>query len=195
VGYEELTRHLLRTAETRRDGILARARDEGREDHGRGPEESGDRRAGRPGRRGPGRRRGCRLLRMTRARQKANEMRLRARAAVADAVLAGWKERLPLLLGEARYRASRNGCTGRSSRNSRMGTSSSRGRGHRAALARSDSERAHPLRTVAGNGDRGGGGVGRRRHVPRSEHAPFPVRESRPSLMVELWRRLPGPDE
>jgi len=28
VGYEELTRHLLRTAETRRDGILARARDE-----------------------------------------------------------------------------------------------------------------------------------------------------------------------
>src|SRR5512143_4302626 len=47
----------------------------------------------------------ARLLRMNRARQEANGAWLRARAGIVDAVLARVEERLPLLLGDARYPA------------------------------------------------------------------------------------------
>ncbi|HLN79502.1 MAG TPA: V-type ATP synthase subunit E family protein, partial [Candidatus Bathyarchaeia archaeon] len=104
VGYEELIRHLIRTAETRRDGILARAREEAAkiteearknaETVERDGREATDREADR-----------ARDRSMNRARQEANEVRQRARAGVVDAVLARVEERLPLLLGDTHYPA------------------------------------------------------------------------------------------
>jgi len=121
-------------------------------------------------------------------------MRLRARAAVADAVLARVEERLPS--SSAKRVPCRRGTVVPGDPPGIPGGERhpARGRGHPRRARTIGLRGAHPLRTVAGNGDRGGGGVGRRRHVPRSEHAPVPGSlKARPALMVELWRRLPGP--
>ena len=195
MGYEELTRHLLRTAETRRDGILARARDEAVKitEEARKKAETVE-----PDVRDATAREAerVRLLRMNRARQEANEMRLRARAAVADAVLARVEERLPLLLGEARYRAVAERLYREILPEFPEGNVILRADGvTRAALARSDSEariRFEPLPETEIGGveasDEGGSFLVR--NTLRSRFV-----KARPALMVELWRRLPGPDE
>lgn len=102
MGHEELVRHLIRTAEEKRDGILARAREEARrlaEDALRKSEvmerEARDA-AGREAERE-------RLVRMNRARMEASAVRLRARASLADAVLTRLEERLSRLATEAGY--------------------------------------------------------------------------------------------
>ena len=195
MGYEELTRHLLRTAETRRDGILARARDEAakitevalRKSEPVEPNvrDATSREAER-----------ARLLRMNRARQEANEMRLRARAAVVDAVLARVEERLPLLLGEARYRAVAERLYREILPEFPEGNVILRADGvTRAALARSDSEariRCEPLpeTEIGGVEASDEDGTFLVRNTLRSRFV-----KARPALMVELWRRLPGPDE
>ena len=195
MGYEELTRHLLRTAETRRDGILARARDEAVKitEEARKKAETVQ-----PGVRDAMAREAekVRLLRMNRARQEANEMRLRARAAVADAVLARVEERLPLLLGEARYRAVAERLYREILPEFPEGNVILRADGvTRAALARSDSEariRFEPLpeTEIGGVEASDEGGTFLVRNTLRSRFV-----KARPALMVELWRRLPGPDE
>jgi len=195
VGYEELTRHLLRTAETRRDGILARARDEAVKitEEARKKAETVE-----PDVRDATAREAerVRLLRMNRARQEANEMRLRARAAVADAVLARVEERLPLLLGEARYRAVAERLYREILPEFPEGNVILRADGvTRAALARSDSEariRFEPLpeTEIGGVEASDEGGTFLVRNTLRSRFV-----KARPALMVELWRRLPGPDE
>ena len=195
MGYEELTRHLLRTAETRRDGILARARDEAVKitEEARKKAETVQ-----PGVRDATAREAekVRLLRMNRARQEANEMRLRARAAVADAVLARVEERLPLLLGEARYRAVAERLYREILPEFPEGNVILRADGvTRAALARSDSEariRFEPLpeTEIGGVEASDEGGTFLVRNTLRSRFV-----KARPALMVELWRRLPGPDE
>jgi vacuolar-type H+-ATPase subunit E/Vma4 len=183
VGYEELIRHLIRTAETRRDGILARAREEAAKitEDARRTSETVER----DGRDGTGREASlARIQRMNRARQEANEMRLRARATVVDAVLARVEERLPLLLGEARYPAVAERLY--------MEILPELPEGN--ILVHADGvTRAHPLRAVAGNGDRGCGCGGRRRHVPRPEHAPVPVRESPARVDGRTMEEAPRP--
>ncbi len=102
MGYEELVRHLIRGAEDRRDVLLARAReDAGRleadarekaaaaEDAAR---ESAAREADR-----------MRRARMDGARREAREMRIRARAAAAEAILARLEERLEDLAASPRF--------------------------------------------------------------------------------------------
>jgi len=195
VGYEELTRHLLRTAETRRDGILARARDEAVKitEEARKKAETVQ-----PGVRDATAREAekVRLLRMNRARQEASEMRLRARATVADAVLARVEERLPLLLGEARYRAVAERLYLEILPEFPEGNVILRADGvTRAALARSASEariRYEPLpeTEIGGVEASDEDGTFLVRNTLRSRFA-----KARPALMVELWRRLPGPDE
>ena len=102
MGHEELVRHLIRTAEEKRDGILARAREEAGRLAGETlrkaevlEREARDA-AGRETERE-------RLVRMNRARIEASAVRLRARAALSDAVLARLEERLSRLPLEARY--------------------------------------------------------------------------------------------
>ena len=195
MGYEELTRHLLRTAETRRDGILARARDEALKitEEARKNAETVE-----PDVRDAAAREAERVrhLRMNRARQEANEMRLRARAAVADAVLARVEERLPLLLGEARYRAVAERLYREILPEFPEGNVILRADGvTRAALARSDSEariRFEPLpeTEIGGVEASDEDGTFLVRNTLRSRFV-----KARPALMVELWRRLPGPDE
>jgi len=137
-----------------------------------------------------------RHLRMNRARQEASEMRLRARAAVADAVLARVEERLPLLLGEARYRAVAERLYREILPEFPEGNVILRADGvTRAALARSDSEariRFEPLpeTEIGGVEASDEDGTFLVRNTLRSRFV-----KARPALMVELWRRLPGPDE
>jgi vacuolar-type H+-ATPase subunit E/Vma4 len=195
VGYEELIRHLIRTAETRRDAILARAGEEAAkitEDARRTSEtverdgrDAADREASL-----------ARNRSMNRARQEANEARLRARAEVVDAVLARVEERLPLLLDEPRYRAVAEGLYREILPELPAGNVVLRADGvTRAALERSVSDariRFEPLPETEI------GGV-----EASDEDATFLLRntlrsryvKARPALMVELWRRLPGPDE
>lgn len=195
MGYEELTRHLIRTAETRRDGILARARDEAvkiAEEARRKSEtvepdarDATDREAER-----------ARDLRMNRARQKANEAWLRARAGVVDAVLARVEERLPLLLGEARYpavaeRLFREILPELPEGNVLLRTDEFT----RAAIEPQASDariRFGPLpeTEVGGVEASDEGGTFLVRNTLRSRFV-----KARPALMVELWKRLPGPDE
>jgi vacuolar-type H+-ATPase subunit E/Vma4 len=102
VGHEELVRHLIRAAEGKRDGILARAREEaGRvaeeilrksEDMEREARDAAGREADRE-----------RHVRMNHARMQARAVRLRARAALSDAVLTRLEERLARFAAEARY--------------------------------------------------------------------------------------------
>jgi V/A-type H+-transporting ATPase subunit E len=195
VGYEELTRHLIRTAETRRDGILARARDEAakiREDALRKSEtvepdvrDATAREAKR-----------ARDRSMNRARQEANEAWLRARAAIVDAVLARVEEHLPLLLGEARYPAVAERLYREILPELPEGNVILRADGvTRAALERSASDtriRFGPLpeTEIGGVEASDEDGTFLVRNTLRSRFV-----KARPALMVELWRRLPGPDE
>lgn len=195
MGYEELIRHLIRTAETRRDGILARAREEAAkitEDALRKSEtvepdvrDATAREAER-----------ARLLRMNRVRQEANEAWLRARAAIVDAVLARVEERLPLLLGEARYPAVAERLYREILPELPEGNVILRADGvTRAALERSATAariRFGPLpETEIGGVDASDeDGTFLVRNTLRSRFV-----KARPALMVELWRRLPGPDE
>jgi len=195
VGYEELIRHLIRTAETRRDGILARAREEAAriaEEARRKAEtvepdvrDATAREAGR-----------ARDLRMNRVRQEANETWLRARAAIVDAVLARVEERLPLLLADARYPAVAERLYREILPELPEGKVFLRADGvTRAALERSASDariRFGPLpETEIGGVDASDeDGTFLVRNTLRSRFV-----KARPALMVELWRRLPGPDE
>jgi V/A-type H+/Na+-transporting ATPase subunit E len=195
VGYEELTRHLLRTAETRRDGILARARDEAVKitEEARKKAETVE-----PDVRDPTVREAerVRLLRMNRARQEANEMRLRARAAVVDAVMARVEERLPLLLGEARFPAVAERLYREILPELPEGNVILRADGvTRAALEPSATAariRFEPLpeTEIGGVEASDEDGTFLVRNTLRSRFV-----KARPVLMVELWRRLPGPDE
>jgi vacuolar-type H+-ATPase subunit E/Vma4 len=195
VGYEELIRHLIRTAETRRDGILARAREEAAKitEDARRTSETVER----DGRDGTGREASlARIQRMNRARQEANEMRLRARATVVDAVLARVEERLPLLLGEARYPAVAERLYMEILPELPAGNILLHADGvARAAVERSASAariRFAPLpETEIGGVDASDeDGTFLVRNTLRSRFV-----KARPALMVELWRRLPGPDE
>jgi vacuolar-type H+-ATPase subunit E/Vma4 len=195
VGYEELIRHLIRTAETRRDGILARAREEAAKitEDARRTSETVER----DGRDGTGREASrARIQRMNRARQEANEMRLRARAAVVDAVLARVEERLPLLLGEARYPAVAERLYMEILPELLAGNILLHADGVvRAAVERSASAArirfgALPETEIGGVDASDEDGTFLVRNTLRSRFV-----KARPALMVELWRRLPGPDE
>jgi V/A-type H+/Na+-transporting ATPase subunit E len=195
VGYEELIRHLIRTAETRRDGILARAREEAAkitEDALRKSEtvepdvrDATAREAER-----------ARDRSMNRVRQEANEAWLRARAAIVDAVLARVEERLPLLLGEARYPAVAERLYREILPELPEGNVILRADGvTRAALERSATAariRFGPLpeTEIGGVEASDEDGTFLVRNTLRSRFV-----KARPALMVELWRRLPGPDE
>lgn len=195
MGYEELTRHLIRTAETRRDGILARARDEAAkitEDALRKSETV------EPNVRDATTREAslARDRRMNRARQEANEAWLRARAAIVDAVLARVEERLPLLLGEARFPAVAERLYREILPELPEGNVILRADGvTRAALEPSATAariRFGPLpeTEIGGVEASDEDGTFLVRNTLRSRFV-----KARPVLMVELWRRLPGPDE
>lgn len=195
MGYEELTRHLIRTAETRRDGILARAREEAARtmEAARMKSETVE----------PDVRDGTareaereRLLRMNRARQEANEAWLRARAGVVDAVLARVEERLQLLLGETRYPAVAERLYREILPEFPEGNVILRVDGvTRSVVERSSSDssiRFEPLpeKEIGGVEASDEDGTFLVRNTLRSRFV-----KARPALMVELWRRLPGPDE
>lgn len=195
MGYDELTRHLIRTAETRRDGILARARDEAVKitEEARKKSETvepdvRDATAGEAER--------ARLLRMNRARQEANEAWLRARAGVVDAILARVEELLPLFLGEARYPAVAERLYREILPEFPAGNVILRADGvARVALERSISDariRFEPLpeTEIGGVEASDEDGTFLVRNTLRSRFV-----KARPALMVELWKRLPGPDE
>ena len=195
MGYEELIRHLIRTAETRRDGILARAREEAAKitEEARRKSETVE-----PDVRDATAREAerARDLRMNRVRQEANEVWLRARAAIVDAVLARVEERLPLLLGEARYPAVAERLYREILPELPAGNVILRADGvTRAALERSASDariRFGPLpeTEIGGVEASDEDGTFLVRNTLRSRFV-----KARPALMVELWRRLPGPDE
>ena len=123
-------------------------------------------------------------------------MRQRARAAVADAVLARVEERLPLLLGEARYPAVAERLYREILPELPAGNVVLRADGVvRAALERADSDariRFEPLPETEIGGVEASDEDGRflLRNTLRSR-----LVKARPALMVEVWRRLPGPDE
>jgi vacuolar-type H+-ATPase subunit E/Vma4 len=195
VGYEELTRHLIRTAETRRDGILARAREEAARttEAARMKSETVE-----PDVRDATAREAerARLLRMNRARQEANEAWLRARAGVVDAVLARVEERLQLLLGETRYPAVAERLYREILPEFPEGNVILRVDGvTRSVVERSASDssiRFEPLpeKEIGGVEASDEDGTFLVRNTLRSRFV-----KARPALMVELWRRLPGPDE
>ena len=195
MGYEELIRHLIRTAETRRDAILAHAREEAAKitEDARRKTETGD-----PDVRDATAREAkrARHLRMNRARQEANEVRLRARAGIVDAVLARVEERLPLLLGDARYPAVAERLYREILPEFPEGNVLLRADDvARAALERSAPDariRFGPLpeTEIGGVEASDEDGTFLVRNTLRSRFV-----NARPALMVELWRRLPGPDE
>jgi vacuolar-type H+-ATPase subunit E/Vma4 len=194
VGYEELVRHLIRAAETRRDGILSRAREEAAKiaEDARRTSETVERDI----RDGTGREASlARRLRMNRVRQEANEVRLRARATVAEAVLARVEERLPLLLSEARYPAVAERLYREILPELPAGNVILRADGvARAALERTAAARIRfeplPETEIGGVEASDEDGTFLVRNTLRSRFV-----KARPALMVELWRRLPGPDE
>jgi V/A-type H+-transporting ATPase subunit E len=195
VGYEELIRHLIRTAETRRDGILARAREEAAKiaEEARKKAETVER----DGREETGREAGrTRDRSMNRARQEANEVRLRARAGIVDAVLARVEGRLPLLLGESRYPAVAERLCREILPEFPAGNVILRADGvARTTLERSISDariRFEPLpeTEIGGVEASDEDGTFLVRNTLRSRFV-----KARPELMIELWRRLPGPDE
>ena len=195
MGYEELIQHLIRTAESRRDEILARAREEAAKitEEARRKAETVER----DGREATGREAGrARDRCMNRARQEANEVRLRARAGVVDAVLARVEARLPLLLGDARYPAVAERLYREILPEFPAGNVILRAdEATRAALERSSSDariRFGPLpETEIGGVDASDeAGTFLVRNTLRSRFV-----KARPALMIELWRRLPGPDE
>ena len=195
MGYEELIRHLIRTAETRRDGILARARDEAVKitEEARKKSETVEPDARDATAREAER---VRLLRMNRARQEANEAWLRARAGVVDAVLARVEERLPLLLGEARYPAVAERLYREILPELPEGNVILRAdevaRAAIEPLASAARIRFGPLpeTEIGGVEASDEDGTFLVRNTLRSRFV-----KARPALMVELWKRLPGPDE
>lgn len=195
MGYEELIRHLIRTAETRRDGILARAREEAAKiaEEARKKAETVER----DGREATGREADrIRDRSMNRARQEANEVRLRARAGIVDAVLARVEGRLPLLLGESRYPAAAERLWREILPEFPAGNVILRADGvARATLERSIPDariRFEPLpeTEIGGVEASDEDGTFLVRNTLRSRFV-----KARPELMIELWRRLPGPDE
>lgn len=195
MGYEELIRHLVRTAETRRDEILVGAREEAAriaeearrsaESVERDARDTRDREAAL-----------ARLLRIGRARQEANGMRLRARAAVADAVMARVEERLPLLPGDPRYPAVAERLYREILPELPPGTVILRADAVlRATLERSAADprvRFEPLpeSEIGGVEASDEGGTIRVRNTLRSRFV-----KARPALLAELRKRLPDPDE
>ncbi|MBW6504979.1 hypothetical protein K0B90_12020 [bacterium] len=195
MGYEELTRHLIRTAETRRDGILARARDEAvkiKEEARKKSEtvepdvrDTTAREAER-----------ARLLRMNRARQEANEARLRARAGVVDAILARVEERLMLLPGDAGYPAVAERLYREILPEFPEGNVILRVDGVTRAVVEASASDARirfaplPETEIGGVEASDEDGTFLVRNTLRSRFV-----KARPALMVELWKRLPGPDE
>jgi len=195
VGYEELTRHLIRTAETRRDGILARARDEAVKIKEKARKESDtvepdvrDATAREAER--------ARLLRMNRARQEANEARLRARAGVVDAILARVEERLMLLPGDADYPAVAERLYREILPEFPEGNVILRVDGITRAVVEASASDARirfeplPETEIGGVEASDEDGAFLVRNTLRSRFV-----KARPALMVELWKRLPGPDE
>ena len=195
MGYEELTRHLIRTAETRRDGILARAREEAARTTEAARMKSDTVEPDIPDATAREAER-ARLLRMNRARQEANEAWLRARAGVVDAVLARVEERLQLLLGETRYPAVAERLYREILPEFPEGNVILRVDGvTRSVVERSVSDssiRFEPLpeKEIGGVEASDEDGTFFVRNTLRSRFV-----KARPALMVELWRRLPGPDE
>lgn len=102
MGYEELARHLIGNAERRKEEILGRAREEAARRGARALEQAGameresreafEREAARE-----------REIRLSRARLEANTIELRARASLAEDILARLRERLSRVPSEARY--------------------------------------------------------------------------------------------
>ena len=123
-------------------------------------------------------------------------MRLRARAAAAESVLARVEERLPLLLREARYPAVAERLYREILPEFPEGTVILRADGVvRAALESSDSAariRFEPLpeTEIGGVEAADEDGTFFLRNTLRSRFV-----KARPALMADLWRRLPGPDE
>jgi vacuolar-type H+-ATPase subunit E/Vma4 len=195
MGTEDLIRHLIRTAEARRAAILADAREEAEKIAGeaRRKSETVERDArdatGREAQR-------ARERRMSRVRQEANEGRLRARAAVADAVLARVEAHLPLLIGEARYPAVAERLYREILPELPAGNVILRAdEVTRAALELAASDpriRFEPLpeEEIGGVEASDEGGAFLLRNTLRSRFV-----KARPVLMAELWRRLPCPDE
>jgi V/A-type H+-transporting ATPase subunit E len=195
VGHEELIRHLIRTAETRRDAILARAREEaakiGEDARRKSETVARNLRAASDRESGPTRARG-----MNRARRQAGEGMLRARAAIVDAVLARVEERLPLLLAEARFpdvaeRLYREILPELPPGNVVLRVDEAT----RAVLQLSVSDariRFEPLpeSEIGGVEASDEDGTFLVRNTLRSRFV-----KARPDLLVELWRRLPGTDE
>lgn len=195
MGYEELTRHLILTAETRRDGILARARDEAvkiKEEARKKLEsvepdirDATSREAER-----------ARLLRMNRARQEANEARLRARAGVVDAILARVEERLMLFPGDAGYPDVAERLYREILPEFPEGNVILRVDGVTRAVVEASASDARIRFEVLPETEIGGveasdeDGTFLVRNTLRSRFV-----KARPALMVELWKRLPGPDE
>ena len=195
MGYEDLVRHLLLTAETRREGILAGAREEASKigEDARRKAEAAERDSRAAADREAER---MRLQRMNRVRQEANEMRLRAHAAAAESVLARVEERLPLLLREARYPAVAERLYREILPEFPEGTVILRADGVvRAALESSAAAarmRFEPLpeTEIGGLEAADEDGTFLLRNTLRSRFV-----KARPALMADLWRRLPGPDE
>jgi V/A-type H+-transporting ATPase subunit E len=195
VGHEELVRHLIRTAEGKRDGILARAREEaGRlaEDAHRKAEvmerEARDV-AGREAERE-------RLVRMNRARMEARAVRLHARASLAEAVLTRLEERLSRLAVEARYaivaeRLYREILPEIPEGNVVL-RADERAREALMPAASDPRFRFEPLREgeIGGVEASGEGGAFLLRNTLRSRFV-----KARPELLAEVARRLPCPDE
>lgn len=195
MGHEELVRHLIRTAEEKRDGILARAREEA----GRLADEALRRAevvereardvAGREAERE-------RLVRMNRARMEARAVRLSARATLAEAVLTRLEERLSRLAVDARYaivaeRLYREILPEIPEGNVVL-RADERAREALEPAASDPRIRFEPLR----EGEIGGveasdeGGTFLLRNTLRSRFV-----KARPELLAEVARRLPCPDE
>ena len=194
MGQEELVRHLIRTAEARRDEILARAR----EDAGRIAEEARRRseaeerdirsEAGREAARE-------RRSRMSRARMEAEAHLLRARAMLADSVLGRVEERLSALPRDAGYpilveRLYKEILPEIPEGNILLRVD----RRARETLGSAASPRfrfdALPEEEIGGVEAVSENGAFLLRNTLRSRFA-----KARPELMVDIRRRLPGPDE
>ena len=195
MGQEELVRHLIRTAEARRDEVLARAREEAAriaEDACR-RSQALEQEVLADGRRDLERERNAR---MDLARREAKAVRLRARAALAEAALARLEERLSLLAGEARYPLVAERLYREILPEIPEGAVLLRADGRaRAALEPVVADprvRFGPLPDgeIAGVEASDAEGAFLLRNTFRSRFS-----KARPALMAEAWRRLPFPDE
>jgi vacuolar-type H+-ATPase subunit E/Vma4 len=195
VGHEELVLHLIRTAEAKRDEILSRARAEARRigEDALHAAERAEREAREAAAREAARERTGRLLR---ARREADAIWLRARAALADAVLERMTDRLALLVREAEYPR----IAERLYREILPEIPEGKVVVRTDERARETLERAAPDPRIRfeplPEGEIGGveasdeNGVFLLRNTIRSRFL-----KARPALMAEVRRRLPSPDE